>query len=285
MLQRSGTCPVNPAPCRPRIADLHGLWRRTLIVWPDGARDTTTRVRWLQGPRAYIDLRQPPGLWRSSGQAPGKPDTARLRCQTELSLEDCLLLARQEGFAGFLTCDDAHFQWQRAIDFQPPATHPDASVLHWERNVLIETGRNADYIGHWQREPAAPTRPTCTLELWDRHSKVRATWLRVGPFFMFARDRATALTGWGSLEAMVATAPSLEHARELVSCEVSFGSIHRASFVISASTLPWRAGDALRPQLKGDCLTLADRAPDGGIILRKWEVIAFEGDLGPEAAI
>jgi hypothetical protein len=43
----------------PELTALRGLWTRSLIAWPDGRRDTTTSVRWLQGPEIYIDLRQP----------------------------------------------------------------------------------------------------------------------------------------------------------------------------------------------------------------------------------
>jgi hypothetical protein len=42
-----------------QVADLTGLWRRSLLVWPDGRRDTTTQVLWLQGLCAFGDLRQP----------------------------------------------------------------------------------------------------------------------------------------------------------------------------------------------------------------------------------
>jgi hypothetical protein len=33
----------------PAVAELRGLWQRSLIVLPDGGRDATTEVRWLQG--------------------------------------------------------------------------------------------------------------------------------------------------------------------------------------------------------------------------------------------
>ena len=51
----------------PTIAALAGLWRRSLIMWPDGRRDTTTWVNWLQGGKSYIDLRQPRGRPDFSG--------------------------------------------------------------------------------------------------------------------------------------------------------------------------------------------------------------------------
>jgi hypothetical protein len=51
---------TRPQPVEP--GTLTGLWRRSLIIWPDGRRDETTDVAWLQGERASIDLRQPAGL-------------------------------------------------------------------------------------------------------------------------------------------------------------------------------------------------------------------------------
>jgi hypothetical protein len=40
------------------LNDLPGVWRRSLLAWPDGTRDTTTTVLWVQGPTLYADLRQ-----------------------------------------------------------------------------------------------------------------------------------------------------------------------------------------------------------------------------------
>jgi hypothetical protein len=277
MLQQPGS-PLTAASQRcPALGDLGGLWQRTLLASPDGARDTTSTVRWLQGHRAFIDLRQPGHLRRSA--AAGEPDPATPRCLEQLSLAQCLQLARQEGFAGQLSFDGAHFEWRRVIDFQPPARHADAGALRWDGEVLIETGRDVNYLEHWERELTTPAHPCCALELWDPGHQIRASWLRVGPFFMFARDRPLRLAGPDSLEKALAAAPTLEHARELVDCEISFGSVHRARFIIRASTLPWRVGDTLSPQLQDGRLTATDRAPDGIAMVRTWEVTAIEGEL------
>src|SRR5262245_65035312 len=96
------------------VTELQGLWRRSLISWPGRNSDTTTTVRWLQGPRAYVDLRQP---------AP-RPDFSHARALDDLTLEDCLWLAHQEGFAGHLGFDGTWFEWHREIDFQPRAARP-----------------------------------------------------------------------------------------------------------------------------------------------------------------
>jgi hypothetical protein len=233
------------------VTDLQGLWRRSLITWPGRPSDTTTSVRWLQGPRAYIDLRQPMPL----------PDFSHVRSREDLTLEDCAWLARQEGFAGHLHFDGTHFEWIRAIDFQPPSATADAGTLHWEGDVLIETGRDADYIEHWHRDPAVATTPTSITSLQSRPATraapgVRNTsaisgsvLLRVGPNFMYARDRATPLDkSYRTLGEYLNDAPNLHSARDLIDCEISFGSVADEGFRITASTLPYRIGAILELQ-------------------------------------
>jgi hypothetical protein len=219
------------------VAGLQGLWQRSLIAWPGrGASDTTTSVRWLQGPHAYIDLRQPAPI----------PDFSHARTLEDLTYDDCVWLARQEGFAGYLSFDATHFEWHREIDFQPPSPSADAGRLEWEGDVLIETGRDADYIEHWHRDPSIPTTPADLVDLQGGAAKTRATLLRVGPHFMFARARATSLhKGYGSLAEYVAAAPDLAHARELIDCEISFGRVDESGLRITASTLPYRIGSLL----------------------------------------
>ena len=227
-----------PAPGTPPagVADLQGLWRRSIIARPGGASDTTTSVHWLQGPHAYIDLRQPAPI----------PDFSHARTLEDLTYDDCVWLARQEGFAGDLSFDGMHFEWLREIDFQPPSPSADAGSLRWEGEVLIETGRDADYIEHWHRDPSIPTTPADLVDLQGRAHKTRATLLRVGPHFMFARARATSLEkGYGSLAQYIAAAPDLAHARELIDCEISFGRVDEAGLRITASTLPYRVGSLM----------------------------------------
>ncbi len=216
------------------VADLQGLWRRSLISWPGRASDTTTSVHWLQAPTgAYIDLRQPTPL----------PDFSHARALDDLTFEDCTWLARQEGFAGQLTFDGAHFEWIRQIDFQPCSASADAGSLKWEGDVLIETGRDCDYIEHWHRDPAIPTTPADSLDRQHPTQKTPATLLRVGPNFMFARERATRLAkGYRTLAEYVAAATDLAAARALIDCEISFGEIDASGLRITASTLPYRVG-------------------------------------------
>ncbi len=255
-------------------AELCGLWRRSLIEWPEGRRDTSSSVRWLQGIRAFIDLRQP-----ADGDR-----VAHARCRDGLSIDDCLWLARQEGFAGHIGFDGAHFEWLRSIDFQPKARHPDAGSLAWEGDVLVERGRDSDYVEHWRREASRATRPVGALALRAIDAATTAVLLRVGRDFMFARDRAVVPSAHRTLGECVSQAPTLLHSQQLVDCEISAGTVSADGLRILASTLPYRIGDVVDPRIDGDSVSTADRASDGRAIRRRWRITAREGELGALAA-
>ncbi len=252
------------------IAELRGLWRRSMIAWPDGRSDSRSSVHWLQGLQACIDLRQPAAA----------ADFSRLRAIGELSIEHCSWLAQQQGFAGRCVSDGSHFQWIRTIDFQPRSSCDDVGSLRWQDGVLVETGRDIAYVEHWHRDASAPTLPAAAVTLREAHEHTAAALLRVGALFMFARDRAVLATDGRTLADCVLGAPSLRHAQLLVDCEISFGDVHAAGFRITASSLPFRIGDTLQPQLEREQLTTLDRAPDGERLVRRWEIIAAEGELG-----
>ncbi|WP_200828139.1 hypothetical protein [Mycobacterium sp. 3519A] len=95
------------------MADCSGLWRRTLLIDRDGARDTSVGVAWLQGITAYVDTR---------------------------------------GFAGRLSQRDDVFEWQRLIDIEPPGPFPDAGRMRWDNSILIEEGVHEPYVEHWVRQ-------------------------------------------------------------------------------------------------------------------------------------
>jgi hypothetical protein len=267
--------PGNPA-APPKIQDLKGLWRRSLIAWPDGTRDDTTEVRWLQGSRAYIDLRQPALL----------PDLSSRRGLADMSMDDCRALARQEGFAGHFTFDGAHFEWARQIDFQPKALYSDAGSLWWEGDVLIERGRDVDYIEHWHRDASTVLVSSAAVMLRELDGDAKGALLRAGSVFMFARDRVITPPAHKTLPECIDAASSLADARALIDCEISFGSVHADAFRITASSLPYRVGDILEPRYSGRRLTTRDRGPSGAALTRHWEITETEGNphtLGAES--
>jgi len=252
------------------LGELRGLWRRSLLRYADGRSDTTTRVHWLQGERAYIDLSRP---------ADGT-DIAHGRKLNALSAFDCAQLARQEGFAGTLARRGAHFEWTRVIDYQPKADRADAGSLHWEGELLIEHGRDIDYLEHWHRETTEADRsPVAALALRDAESGVYGALLRVGPHFMYARDRARAAPANRNLSECVAAAGSLDEARALVDCEISFGTLGTNEWRITASTLPYRVGAMLKPVIEDHHAATTDCTPDGVSVERAWQIAGVEGAL------
>jgi hypothetical protein len=251
---------------------LQGLWRRSMIAWPDGSRDTTTCVYWLQGLRACADLRQP--------AAPAAPaGLSGVGALHQLSIGHCLWLAQQQGFAGQLDFDGIHYEWHRSIDFQPSALEADAGSLCWQGEVLVETGRDVAYVEHWHRDSSAPTLPAAAVTLRDADENTAAALLRVGPLFMFARDRAQPVAGGRTLHECVAGSATLQQARTLLDCEISFGSALPSGFRISASTLPWRVGAMLDPQMEHGQLRTMDRAPGGATLRRRWQIMEREGEF------
>jgi len=248
----------------PSLADLKGLWRRSLIVRPDGSRDTTTWVRWLQGARRYIDLRQSASMLPRAGSL------------AELSREDCLLLAGQEGFAGELTMRGGSFEWRRDIDFQPSCGVPDAGSLTYEGDALIERGRDVPYLEHWHRDSRAAS-PSLALELrCEAATSIRALLVRVGECFMFARGRAQPLPPARSLRELIAQS-SLEAARAYLDCEISYGEVRPGSpWRIVRSSLPWRVGDELGPSIEPRSVELRERTAHGTPLVRRWEILARE---------
>ncbi|MEX0840045.1 MAG: hypothetical protein WD034_10955 [Parvibaculum sp.] len=256
---------VRPLP-EPRLDNLTGLWRRSLILWPDGRRDDTSWVNWLQGPGLYLDLRQPAG----------RPDFAHVASLADLTPRDMGWLARQEGFAGELVHEGGWFEWRRDIDFQPEAIYSDRGRLRVEGDVMIEEGADIPYIEHWHREPIA-AEPCWAMRLRDRDGGRKAALIRLGHLFMYARDRVAMPPPHLHLRDCVARAATLDEARALVDCEISQGIVTSAGWIVQRSSLPFREGKTLAPVFGGATLATADTDADGRVMARHWEVIDLRG--------
>jgi len=251
----------------PRIEDLTGLWTRSLLEFPDGRRDTATSVAWLQAGTRYADLRQPPGL-------PGFPHAAGL---DDLSAEDCAHLATQSGFAGLLRAVGDCVEWVRKIDFQPPGPVKDIGRLVWQGDVLVETGRDVEYLEHWHRASDVLAGHFLALDLLAEDDDRVGYLVVAGGLFMYARDRVAALPAGETLAECIAAAPDLAAARDMLDCEISLGQAD-GDWQIARSTHPFRAGGLLAPVLVGERLTVAERDRAGGSVSRHWRVGAAEGD-------
>jgi hypothetical protein len=251
------------------IADLTGLWTRSLQAWPDGRRDTTTNVGWLQGITAYADLRQPLEI---AGHF------AHARCIRDLTMADCKKLATQRGFAGVFIARPEGFEWVREIDYQPRSKTRDIGRLFWQGDILVEEGLQGDHIEHWHRDPAQPVLPCAALTLKGKDDHCSGRLLRVGNRFMYSRARQIAATG-ESLSDAVEGAEDRHAAQALIDFEISAGIISDGAWKITRSTLPFRADSVFTHSMSGGAgFSVADLDPAGAAITRHWEITASEGD-------
>ncbi|MFG2027953.1 hypothetical protein [Streptomyces sp. NPDC048825] len=267
---------------RPAADALVGVWQRALLVRPDGTRDAETNVTWVQGSSLYGDLRQPPGYPRHRG----------VLGLHHLGQDHLLSLAAQEAFAGELQYGDGLFTWHREIDFQPPGPFPDVGSLntadgalvdraspHPADGVIVEEGRYVAYREHWQAEERDRT-DTAAARLHGRLDGLAGILVRVGSWFLYARDRREPLTGTESLADRVLGAASLARARELLDCEVSLGRVADGRWQVLRSTLPHREGRPfpMLPTTDGkDCLCVQDVDAGGTVVPLVWEIAACEG--------
>lgn len=233
----------------PTLAGLQGLWTRSLIQWPDGRRDVTTAVHWLQAPSLYIDLRQPAG----------RPDFSATRALAEVDEAQIAWLVRQEGFAGRLRHADGWFEWGRTIDFQPQAVYSDCGSLRYTSDRMIEVGRDIPYVEHWHRAEVGDVVRAAAARLVDVDSGRVAALARVGDVFMLAVDRPAALPALPDLASCVAAAADRAARLALLDCELAVGRIVQGHWQLAHSSLPWREGRALSPRRAGpDLIELGD---------------------------
>lgn len=142
-----------------KLSDCAGLWRRTLLIEEDGSHVVGGDVRWLQGDASYVDSR---------------------------------------GFGGRLHQRDDVFEWHRMVDVEPPGPFPDAGVMHWDGDVLVETGVHEAYVEHWVRDDG-PDSPRWSLTLRSDDG-ADALLLRVGAVFGWASTSTVTLAAVGGPE-------------------------------------------------------------------------------------
>ena len=240
------------------VADLVGTWRRSLLQDELGQQDRTTDVIWVQGPRAFGDLRQPASL-----------DAVRATCLRRLTPGDAALLAQQEGFGGILVRRADHFEWVRAIDYQPKGIRPDRGTLTCQGDTLVEAGFDVAYIEHWHRDSGRAIRASA-VHLKNVATGVAGLVVCADDRFAYVRDRAIPLAGAGHLSHLVREAPSLEAMQDLVDCEISIGATD--GWRIERSTLPWRVGAGLAPQRSAKHLSTDDVGASGQVQRQTWTI-------------
>ena len=213
------------------VADIRGLWRRTIYRRADQVLDLSTEVHWLQGPRYFADIRQP-------AQQISFADVGCLR-----DLDDAQLswLASQEAFAGTLQLDGALAWWQRSIDIHPQGPLEDRARLSQTGDVLDEYGTESPYYERWERGKAF-SGPHWGLHLASDTDGRRGFLVRAADKMMFSRARGASLPPGRTLTEALAALSSLEERQNLLDVEVSLGSVaaNGREWMIERSTLPFK---------------------------------------------
>lgn len=247
------------------IKDTFGLWERSIITWPDGRRDTSTYVGWLQGPTIFSDLRQPID----------PPSFEGVSCLNDLGPEHFGWLARQEGFAGRFVRIGNAFEWQRIIDFQCTSIYSDVGYLEFQGDILVETGRDVPYVEHWHRA-SRDFSPHYALRMIDQTGR-QGFIVRGGAIFMYVRDRVKPLEFNASLPDLVSNATAAE-ARALLDCEISLGRVQESSWIIQRSSLPYRVGKDLAVSFSPDRtrVQVSDITDDGQSSTHGWTTVEID---------
>jgi len=146
------------------IEDLLGVWRRGVLVTPDGRRDETSDVYWLQSLTLCGDIRRQ--------MTPG---------------DDAPIMT---AFAGRLSERDGVFRWERTFASPPVAGPPDDGRLSWQGEVLREDGVHEPYWETWIRV-APPAPGDYAAELFEPVEARRGYLLSIGGFAFFGASAMT----------------------------------------------------------------------------------------------
>jgi hypothetical protein len=103
--------------------------------------------------------------------------------------------------------------------------------------------------------------------------------LRVGDRFGYVRGRTVGVAPVpGSTLRDVVAGADLASARALMDLEISLGTLDGDRWLITRSTLPFRAADDLAPSLGDSEITVAERSPSGEPFRRRWTVARDRSD-------
>jgi hypothetical protein len=254
-----------------------GLWRRDRIVHPDGTRDVTTEVYWLQSHGLYVDLRIPQP----------RPDFRGYRRVEDLPPELLAWLQHQEGFAGTLAVNDSICRWQRDLDYQPPGEFEDIWQARFINGALmIETGVLVEYDEVWRKSVLNRDAGVLAMRVRKHEGNREGVLVAVGDYFMYAIDRAHPLPLQAAGEVSTRTW-NLAH----FDCEIGFGRIRGASspWLIERCSLPFREGECLLEPSAATPVSGEYWTPPAGCVLEKagaqWTVMectpeftGFNGD-------
>lgn len=224
---------------------LHGCWQRAWIEFPDGTRDETTFVAWLQLPSKMADIRI----------RADRPDLAQRTNVLDCTADELTTLANSEGSSGFTTCtpivtgDDgvrrATAEWFTrgyGVAFQPVSAFPEPGLLEWsdDGTVLMERAPSGAYTEEWHLIPGS--RGPLRHHVRPDGSEI----YRAGDVAVLVVDRPSLVPRAARLQELIADcAGSQRQIAPLLDCEFSFARRRGSDFVIEASTLPWREGGTI----------------------------------------
>lgn len=152
------------------LAELSGVWKRSLLIDEAGKKDTESRVFWLQSAKLCGDIRQ---HLLSSALA-------------DLSWNDGLPFI--DAFAGELIEISGVFRWEPALSYRGPSGPPDEGRLSWIGKDLREDGVHKNYVEHWVRIARA-SRKDYALAMRNQGSG-RCVVLKIGRFLFYSRQRS-----------------------------------------------------------------------------------------------
>jgi hypothetical protein len=209
-----------------------GAWQRDWISRNGGPRDASVTVRYVQTASVFGDVRIPAARAALAGAS----------SFAELSHDQRLVLATQNGFAGYTTIDGENATWHHEIDFQPGDGSPDVGrIERVDDTRMFEHALDGSYVEAWSRLSPGDDRSFAVKVF--RGNRIDQILAVAGDHFIYARACATR-------ESILA----------FVDCEISHGTTR--GWRIERSTLPWREGKPL---------AFADRiaiAPDGAPVPR-----------------
>ena len=242
---RSHTAPDSQLP-----AWALGCFRRRSITFFDGSTDAKTLVIWLQSRGLTFDLRL----------AAARPRPESPQAAFESSPGVLARLAEVEGGIARTVVSDvatpavaAALRWEDWDAFQPYPKWPEPGLLHRVGDCLIEFAPSGAYVEDW-RYQSAGSGPLIGLRLLGERVVETGEVVNRGGGLVVCGNRA----GWvrGRAQPLSENARPAEMLRQRPRDRELFASIFDfeasyavrvsgRSFVIEASTLPWREGSAL----------------------------------------
>ena len=143
--------------------------------------------------------------------------------------------------------------------------------------MLVERGVEAPYIEHWVRKPHIDECMAVSLKA-DAPPRSGCVVL-AGDAFMYARSRNAELPPGTDLTACLKAAGSLKQQQDVFDCEISFGRVQDRQWRIERSSLPFREGHSLRPDIETGTgsLLVDDMTAEGSSIRRSWQISSYEG--------